>query len=128
MRMVSTTPRTVPVPWLACNHHMMNKYLETGSGSSHLFDGAGDGSEGDGAVDNSAVVSLTLAQVQLGQVPVVMEGRSPAPGDTASALASPRLPGPTSARLRLLEIHLSGLEVEVEVWRILIHFRLLSRT
>ena len=114
MRMVSTTPRTVPVPWLACNHHMMNKYLETGSGSSHLFDGAGDGSEADGAVDNSAVVSLALAQVQLCQVPVVMEGRPPASRDTASTLASPGLTGPTSDRLRLLVIHLRGIKVEVE--------------
>ena len=99
------------------------KYLDIFVFFSHLLDGPGDGSEGRGPPDYSALVPLALSQVQLRHVSEVMEGRPPTPRGTASTLASPGLPRPAS-RLRLLVIHLqpSGrlrrLEVEhIEVWR-----------
>ena len=99
------------------------KYLDIFVFFSHLLDGPGDGSEGRGPPDYSALVPRALAQVQLRHVSDVMEGRPPTPGGAASTRASPGLPSPAS-RLRLLVIHLQpsgrlrGFEVEhIEVWR-----------
>lgn len=103
--------------------NILTYYFSLSLSWSHLLDGPGDGSEGRGPPDYSALVPRALAQVQLRHVSDVMEGRPPTPGGAASTRASPGLPSPAS-RLRLLVIHLQpsgrlrGFEVEhIEVWR-----------